>query len=184
MPESSPSSRSSSAASSPSCSNMRVSVFRSHALPVELRGAAGGTSRSTIARVTRVSLLVAASVALVACGSSGTHTAQPTTTTSPPRSSTSAPTTTQPVTSTTHVNAVAADQLTQLVLTTAINAAQSIYQQSYDYTSVSPASLSSLVPNVQFGALEQASTRIVGVLAQDRNDVLLVARSVSGRWYC
>ena len=88
------------------------------------------------------------------------------------------------MTSTTHVNAVVADQLTQLVLTTAINAAQSIYQQSYDYTSVSPASLSPLVPNVQFGALEQAGTRVVGVLAQDRNDVLLVARSASGRWYC
>jgi hypothetical protein len=77
-----------------------------------------------------------------------------------------------------------ADQLTQFVLTTAVNAAQSIYRQSYDYTSVSPASLSPLVPDVQFGTLDQADTRVVGVLAQDRNDVLLVARSAGGRWYC
>ena len=69
-------------------------------------------------------------------------------------------------------------------LTTAVNAAHTIYQQSYDYTAVSPASLSPLVPKLQLGDVARASKTVVGVLAQDRNDVLLVTRSGSGRWYC
>jgi hypothetical protein len=88
-----------------------------------------------------------------------------------------------------HLSAAGADAATQFALTAAINAAQSIYQHSYDYTAVSAASLGPLVPTLHFGTIEQAGTKVagtraIGVLAQDRNDVLLVARSASGRWYC
>ena len=35
-----------------------------------------------------------------------------------------------------------------------------------------------------FTDLGQASKKTIGVLAQDKNDVLLVTKSASGRWYC
>jgi hypothetical protein len=88
------------------------------------------------------------------------------------------------VTTTTHLNEEVADGFTQLALTGAIQAAHTIYSQSYDYASVTPESLAPLVPNAHFGTLDQASKSVIGVLAQDRNDVLLVLESPSGRWYC
>jgi hypothetical protein len=120
---------------------------------------------------------------LAACGSSGTA-AQPGQT-SGPRSSASRPsTTTRSVTTTTKLSATAADQFTQALLTSAVDAARTIYGQSYDYTAVTPERLSPILPKVHFGPLEAASSTVVGVLAQDRNDVLLVMRSPSGHWYC
>ena len=68
--------------------------------------------------------------------------------------------------------------------TASLNAAKSIYDHSYDFTGVTPAILTTLVPNVQFTDLGQASKKTVGVLAQDKHDVLLVTKSASGRWYC
>ncbi len=70
------------------------------------------------------------------------------------------------------------------MLTSAVDAARTIYGQSYDYTTVTPESLAPLLPKVRFGTIEAASSTVVGVMAQDRYDVLLVARSPSGHWYC
>jgi hypothetical protein len=146
------------------------------------RGTARGRARPTIDRVTRLAFLVAV-LCLAACGSSSPaardHTSARSST-----SASSAPTTTHPVTTTTRPSAKVADAFTQAVLTSAVNAARTIYGQSYDYTAVTPASLSPLLPKVRFGTLEAASSTVVGVLAHDRNDVLLVTRSPSGHWYC
>ena len=147
-------------------------------------GTKRGKRRPTLGRVTRIALLLAV-LCLAACGSSGT--AAPPAQSSGPRSSTSAPiasTTTRPVTTTTKLSATAADEFTQAVLTSAVDAARSIYGQSYDYTTVTPESLAPLLPKVRFGTIEAASSTVVGVMAQDRYDVLLVARSPSGHWYC
>jgi hypothetical protein len=131
----------------------------------------------------RLAFLLAA-LCLTACGSS---TAARPETTSGPRTSTGksgATTTTHPVTTTTRLSAAVADQFTQAALSSAVDAARTIYGQSYDYTTVTPASLSSLLPKLHFGPIDAASTKIIGVLAQDRNDVVLAARSPSGHWYC
>jgi hypothetical protein len=40
------------------------------------------------------------------------------------------------------------------------------------------------LPKIHFGTIAQASSTVVGVLAQDRHDVLLATRSPSGHWYC
>jgi hypothetical protein len=123
-------------------------------------------------------LLSGACLMLAACGSS-TAKAAPPTSTAPP-----APSTSTHVTTTTKPDPVAADTVAQYKLTAALNAAKSIYSQSYDFTGVTPASLTALVPNVVFTDLPQASKKTIGVLAQDKNDVLLVTKSASGRWYC
>jgi hypothetical protein len=123
-------------------------------------------------------LAAGACMALAACGSSAKAAAPPST--SRPK----APSTTTEVTTTTKPNPVAADTVAQYKLTAALNAAKSIYSQSYDFTGVTPASLTALVPNVVFTDLAQASKKTIGVLAQDKNDVLLVTKSASGRWYC
>jgi hypothetical protein len=130
-------------------------------------------------------LVVFVLLAATACGSSAGHGASPAT--SPP--STTAhpavtPTTRHAPPLTTPPNPVTADHLAQFVLTTALNAAKSIYDRTYDFTAVTPASLAPLVPNVKFVALDQASAADVGLLAQDRHDVFFVARSASGRWFC
>jgi hypothetical protein len=88
------------------------------------------------------------------------------------------------VTTTTHLNPAVADGFTQLALSDAIAAAQTIYHQSNDYTTVTSESLAPLVPKLHFGTIAQSNKTVVGLLAQDRNDVLLVTRSASGRWYC
>jgi hypothetical protein len=132
--------------------------------------------------VTRLACFSVAMLCLAACGSSSTT--APPTQTSAPRSSTSASTTTRPITTTTKVNGTVADQFTQLALTTAVNAAHDLYRQSYDYTSVTPASLAPLVPGLHLGTFAEASDSVIGVMAQDRNDVLLIEKSASGRWYC
>jgi hypothetical protein len=131
--------------------------------------------------VIRLAFLLAV-LCLAACGSSST--AAPPTTTSTPRSSTSASTTTRPVTTTTRLSATVADQFTQAALTSAIDAAKSAYGRNDDYTAVTPASLDLLLPKIHFGTIAQASSTVVGVLAQDRHDVLLATRSPSGHWYC
>jgi hypothetical protein len=131
--------------------------------------------------VTRIASLLAV-LCLAACGSSGSA-ARPTET-SGPRSSSSTSTTNRPVTTTTRLSATVADQFTQALLTSVVDAAQTIYGQSYDYTAVTPEHLSALLPKVRFGSIEAASSAVVGVLAQERNDVLLVMRSPSGHWYC
>jgi hypothetical protein len=130
-------------------------------------------------------LVVVVMFTLAACGSSGGHAGS----TTPPPSATSpvpsAPSSTRPAPPTTrHDNPVADDQLAQLALTSSLSAAKSIYQHTYDYTAVSPASLAAIVPNVKFVPLGQANATAVGVLAQDRHDVFFVTRSASGRWYC
>ena len=148
-----------------------------------MTGTLFGRGRSTIRTVTRIALLLAV-LCLAACGSSGT--AARSDETSGPRSASSTtrtPTTKRAVTTTT-LSATVADQFTQALLTSAVDAARTIYGQSYDYTAVTPASLAQLLPKVRFGVIEAASNTVVGVLAQDRNDVLLVARSPSGHWYC
>ena len=130
----------------------------------------------------RIAFLVAV-LCLAACGSSGGVAAPPQTS---PRSATSTSgvsTTTRPQTTTT-VNAKVADQFTQAALTSAIGAARTIYQQSYDYTAVTPESLAPLVPNVKVGPIAAASSKVMGVMAQDKHDVLLAFRSPSGHWYC
>ena len=130
------------------------------------------------------SLAIAAIFTLAACGSSGAHAASPTSPV-PSTSPISSATSTRPAPPTTHHdNPVADDQLAQLVLTSSLSAAKSIYQHTYDYTAVSPESLAPLVPHVKFVALDHASATAVGVLAQDRHDVFFVTRSESGRWYC
>ena len=123
-------------------------------------------------------LVAGACLTLAACGSSNAKAAPPST--SPP----SAPRTTTGVTTTTKPDPVAADTVTQYKLTAALNAAKSIYSQSYDFTGVTPATLTPLVPNVVFTDLPHASKKTIGVLAQDKNDVLLATKSASGRWYC
>ena len=82
------------------------------------------------------------------------------------------------------MNPVAADQLAQLGLTAALKGAESIYNETGDYTAVTPERLTPLVPGTHFGPLDQAGPTIVGLLAQDRHDVFMVTRSASGRWYC
>ena len=82
------------------------------------------------------------------------------------------------------MNATVADQFTQLALTSTVNAAHTIYTQSYDYTTVTAASLAPLVPDLHLGTFAEASDSVIGVMAQDRNDVLLIEKSSSGRWYC
>jgi hypothetical protein len=124
-------------------------------------------------------LVAGACLALAACGNSA-KAAPPSTSSSTP----SAASTTTEVTTTTKPDPVAADTVAQYKLTAALNAAKSIYDQSYDFTRVTPASLTPLVPHVVFTDLAQASKKTVGVLAQDKNDVLLVTKSASGRWYC
>ena len=131
--------------------------------------------------MTRLACLSVTMLCLVACGSSGTAAAP--TQTSAPRS-TSRSTTSRPITTTTTTNATVADQFTQLALTSAINAAHDLYSQSYDYTTVTPASLAPLVPGLRLGTFAEASDSVIGVLAQDRNDVMLIEKSASGRWYC
>jgi hypothetical protein len=78
----------------------------------------------------------------------------------------------------------AADAVAQFALTASLGAAKSIYDDTYDFTSVSPERLSSMVPTVHYAPLDRASTTTVGVLAQDKNDVLFAVKSASGRWYC
>lgn len=77
-----------------------------------------------------------------------------------------------------------ADGFTQLALSGAIQAAHTIYNQNYDYTTVTPESLAPLVPNDHFGTIDQASAKVIGMLAQDTHDVFFVMESPSGRWYC
>ncbi len=77
-----------------------------------------------------------------------------------------------------------ADEFTQAALSSAIDAAKSAYGANDDYTAVTPANLAALVPQVHFGTIDQASSTVVGVLAQDKHDVLLATRSPSGHWYC
>ena len=148
--------------------------------PLGARPARNTALRS--AAVTRLAFFSVAMLCLAACGSSST--AAPPTQTSAPSSSTSASTTTRPITTTTKVNRTVADQFTQLALTTAVNAARDLYGESYDYTTVTPASLAPRVPDLHLGTFAEASESVIGVMAQDRNDVLLIAKSASGRWYC
>ena len=145
------------------------------------RGTARGRGRPTIDRVTRLAFLLAV-LCLAACGSSAPR--RHARDIRPASSTQSASTTTHPVTTTTRLSATVADQFTQAALTSAVDAARTIYGQSYDYTAVTPASVSPLVPKIRFGSIEPRARTVVGVLAQDRNDVLLVTRSPSGHWYC
>ncbi len=78
----------------------------------------------------------------------------------------------------------AQDAIAQFALTASINAAQQTYDQTYDYTAVTPQSLAPAVPSVHYAPLDQAAEGVVGVLAQDKHDVLFVTKSASGRWYC
>ena len=127
----------------------------------------------------QVVVLTVALLTLAACGSSAKTASSTTTRPSDSTSSTAdAPTTTKPL------DPVAADTVAQYKLTASLNAAKSIYDNTYDFTAVTPASLTPLVPNVQFVDLDQASKHAIGVLAQDKHDVLLVTKSESGRWYC
>ena len=135
--------------------------------------------------MTRLAFISMALLCMAACGSSS-KAARPAPTSAPPSSTsaTSATTTTRAVTTTTKVSATVADQFTQAALTSVVNAAHSIYIGSYDYTTVTPAGLAPLVPGLHLGTLAEASDSVIGVMAQDRNDVLLIAKSGSGRWYC
>jgi hypothetical protein len=123
-------------------------------------------------------LLAGACLTLAACGGSSAKGA-PASTSRPTE-----PSSTTEVTTTTKPDPVAADTVAQYKLTASLNAAKSIFDNSYDFTGVSPATLTPLVPNVAFTDLGQASKKTVGVLAQDKHDVLLVTKSASGRWYC
>jgi hypothetical protein len=130
-------------------------------------------------------LMAVLTLMCAACASSSAHTAPPT----PAASSTTPSTrhrtpTTRRVTRKRPVNSVAADQLAQLALTSALTAAKSIYDQTYDFTAVTPTSLAPLVPNIKIVPFEDARDGMVGLLAQDRHDVFFVTRSASGRWYC
>jgi hypothetical protein len=130
-------------------------------------------------------VVVALALALAACGSSGHPAGSNASSTTAAHASTTTATVHRATTTTTRpVDPTVADQFTQLSLSSAMQAAHSIYLHSYDYTAITPASLGPLVPTLHFGAITQAGKTIVGVLAQDRNDVLLAARSESGRWYC
>jgi hypothetical protein len=133
-------------------------------------------------RVIRIAFLLAV-LCLAACGSSSRAAAPEQTSARSSSSTTGASTTTRPQTTTT-LSPRVADQFTQAALTSAMGAARTIYQQSYDYTTVTPASLAPLVPNIGVGPIESASSKIMGVMAQDRHDVLLAFRSPSGHWYC
>jgi hypothetical protein len=82
------------------------------------------------------------------------------------------------------VSATVADQFTQAALSSAIDAAKSAFGRNDDYTAVTPASLAALLPQIHFGTIGQASSTVVGVMAQDKHDVLLATRSLSGHWYC
>ena len=120
------------------------------------------------------------SLTVAACGSSSKSGSAPSTTlTGGSTSSTAAATTT-----TKPLDPVAADTVAQYKLTAALNAAKSIFDNTYDYTAVTPASLGPLVPNVQFVDLDQASKHTIGLLAQDKHDVFFITKSASGRWYC
>ncbi len=120
-----------------------------------------------------------------ACASSSAHTGSTT-----PIGPSTTPSTTHPTPTTRRVptkrtvDPVAADQLAQLVLTSAVTAAKSIYDQTYDFTTVTPTSLAPLLPNIKIVPLADARDGLVGLLAQDRHDVFFVTRSASGRWYC
>jgi hypothetical protein len=127
-------------------------------------------------------LVVVASLSLPACGSSS-HSASSPSTSRPAASESSAPSTTAPRTTTT-LDPAAGAAVAQFALTASLNAAKSIYDRTYDYTAVSPESLGPLVPTLKYAPIDQASTGVVGVLAQDKNDVLLVTKSASGPWYC
>jgi hypothetical protein len=137
-------------------------------------------------RVIRIAFLLAV-LCLAACGSSSSSsggTEAPSSTA--PTSSTGASavsTTTRPKTTTT-LSPKVADAFTQAALTSAMDAARSIYAQSYDYTTVTPASLAPLVPNVRVGPIESANSKVMGLLAQGKHDVLLAFRSPNGHWYC
>lgn len=121
---------------------------------------------------------------VTSCGGNSAKTSPSTSSTTSRRSRPRAPTTTHPVTSTTRVNAVVADGFTQIALTNAIDASKALFLQSYDYTNVTPAALAAVDPGAHFGTLEQSNRTVIGVLSQDKNDILLVTRSPSGRWYC
>jgi len=131
-------------------------------------------------------LVAVMTLAGAACASSSAHSASTTPIGAPsttPRTAHRTPTTRR-VPRKRPVNPVAADQLAQLVLTSALTAAKSIYDQTYDFTAVTPTSLASLVPNIKIVPLADARDGMVGLLAQDRHDVFFVTRSGSGRWYC
>ena len=49
---------------------------------------------------------------------------------------------------------------------------------------MTPESLTALVPKRRVHRSRPGDKKIIGVLAQDENDVLLVTKSPSGRWYC
>jgi hypothetical protein len=146
-------------------------------------------------------LLAAAAIALAACGSSGGNTASDNTGAQPTTSSTAKTTNAAAKeclqklsnggviddcqTSTTEATSPAAqDAIAQFALTASINAAQQMYDNTYDYTAVTPQSLAPEVPSVHYAPLDQAGAGVVGVLAQDKHDVLFVTKSASGRWYC
>ncbi len=131
-------------------------------------------------------LVAVMALAGAACTSSPAHTGSTTPIGPPsttPRTAHRTPTTRRAPTKR-PVNPVAADQLAQFVLTSALTAAKSIYDQTYDFTTVTPASLAPLVPNIKIVPLADARDGVVGLLAQDRHDVFFVTRSASGRWYC
>jgi hypothetical protein len=133
---------------------------------------------------TTVVLIAVASMTLASCGSSGGKAASDHTTSRPSTSATgTGATPIAPVTTTT-ANPAAGDAIAQYALTASIAAAKQTYDDTYDYTAVTPESLASAVPSVHYAPLEQATVGVVGVLAQDKHDVLLVTKSPSGRWYC
>jgi hypothetical protein len=131
-------------------------------------------------------LLAVASLTLAACGSSTEATppspTRPTATGSGVTSITK-PDTTGPNTSTT-VNPAGADAIAQFALTASLSAAKQTYDDTYDYTAVTPESIAPMVPSVHYAPLDQAAIGVVGVLAQTKHDVLFVTKSASGRWYC
>jgi hypothetical protein len=135
-------------------------------------------------RTTGGVLIAVACLALAACSSSGKAASD---TTPPPSRPSAAPTTTVravPATAAKPADPAAQDAIAQFALTASINAAKQTYDSTYDYTAVTPASLASAVPSVHYAPLDQAGPGVVGVLAQDKHDVLFVTKSGSGRWYC
>jgi hypothetical protein len=128
--------------------------------------------------------MAVAGLVLAACGSSGSSAAS---TPSTARETTSAPTAaspTAPHSTTKPSDPAAADAIAQFALTASLNAAKQTYDDTYDFTAVTPESLAPTVPNVHYAPLAQAAAGVVGVLAQDKHDVLFVTKSTSGRWYC
>jgi hypothetical protein len=87
-------------------------------------------------------------------------------------------------TTTTAPNPAAADAIAQFALTASNNAAQQTYDETYDYTAVTPQSMAVAVPSVRYAPLDQAGQGVVGVLAQTKHDVLFVTKSASGKWFC